>query len=511
MLKSLGLLLGSGESPSQVSRLLSRCFEQAAEACTKEKSCVSILFIDECDALLSSDVVAGVLSMLLDQTVQRRDGWQRILVVAATNTIDSIPSYLRRPGRFDNEIHVAPPTSHDRFSILVSLIEDATSISAPELHSLLEIAEECVGYVAADLVALVRRTAALALDAGGESIGPDLFRKAMLDVGASALRESSMLIPPETRWNDIAGDPGGSLVRFDVMLSCGSGKPSLTIAMMWQQKTLRQAIEWPLQKRDKFKSLGLQPPKGILLYGPPGCAKTTIARAAAGAVGSAFIAFSPSDVYASSYVGEAERTVRHAFQLARSTNPCILFFDEIDAIVGSETNETNHGMNRSGSASSAESRVLSTFLNEMDGVDGSWKDGVIVLAATNRPDALDKALLRPGRFDKAIYVPPPDYQARLSIFKMFCNTSSLQDNELEYLSSNEVSGLMTGAEIVGACRAGGMKALKNAINRRERSGEEAIEITLEVLEESLSATAPLLSQPGYLKEFLDFERSRLRF
>ena len=269
---------------------------------------------------------------------------------------------------------------------------------------------------------------------------------------------------------------------------------------------MRRALEWPLQKGDKYKRLGLQPPKGVLLYGPPGCAKTTIARAAASAAGVAFLAFSPSDVYASSFVGEAERTVRDAFKLARATNPCVLFFDEIDAIVGAENNETSHGMNRAGRLS-AEARVLSSFLNEMDGVDGTWQDGVMVLAATNRPWTLDKALLRSGRFDKAIYVPPPDHKSRCSIMKMFCGTYNIEDKDIDNLAGVQSSGSMTGAEIAGACRAAGVEALKQALNQPER--RRGVEVTVQDLRQALAEVQPLLSQFEYLDSFLEFERSRL--
>ena len=167
--------------------------------------------------------------------------------------------------------------------------------------------------------------------------------------------------------------------------------------------------------------MGLSAPRGILLHGPPGCAKTTLARAAAGSAGVAFLSLAPADVYASSYVGEAEAIVRRAFALAKSSAPCILFFDEVDSILGSDSGDNaSHGMGRGGRGSSAEARVLSTMLNEMDGVDGSIQDGVLVLGATNRPDCIDAALLRPGRFDKVIYVPPPDVPARRAILKRQC-------------------------------------------------------------------------------------------
>lgn len=271
------------------------------------------------------------------------------------------------------------------------------------------------------------------------------------------------------------------------------------------QTILRQAIEWPRTKSDEFRRLGLLPPKGILLFGPPGCAKTSLARAAAAASGSAFISFSPADVYASSYMGEAEATVRAAFKLARSATPCILFFDEIDSILGSDRDAGPHGMNRSGGGSSAESRVLSTFLNEMDGVDGSWEDGVLVLGATNRPKTLDKALLRPGRFDKVIYVPPPDYEGRLCILNMFCRAWKTKDIDTEYLASEDVTGRMTGAEIVGACRAAAMGVLDKG--KLEDVTTDSLQISQNDLEEQLKATKPLLSDPEKINDFLRFEEN----
>lgn len=246
------------------------------------------------------------------------------------------------------------------------------------------------------------------------------------------------------------------------------------------------------------------PPRGILLHGPPGCAKTTLARAAAGSAGIAFFSLSPADVYASSYVGEAEAVVRRAFSLARSASPCILFFDEIDSILGSNSsNDGSHGMSRSGRGSSAEARVLSTFLNEMDGVDASKTDGVLVLGATNRPSTLDAALLRPGRFDNVIYVPPPDKDARKSILEMHCRQWKCLDVDVDYLASDAITRSMTGAEIVGACRAAAMQVLRQtlALSSTERSPC----MKQSYLEEALMKVKPLLSDPQILGEYTSFE------
>jgi SpoVK/Ycf46/Vps4 family AAA+-type ATPase len=393
---------------------------QSPSPLNKEKSdgVVGLIFLDECDALVSVDSVAAMLADLLDRvssssSSKKDQYWSRIMVVGATNRIDSIPSYLRRAGRFDREIPISPPSAKERAIFIASLLtkvqnsnSDDINITLPPISRLStqkattgtivnkkendkyeedlkvgipieeieEIAELCVGYVAADLSALVRKAWLLSLqeEGGGNIITYSHLEEARHIVGASALRDASLAAPPKITWDDISGDPGGA------------------------KTALRQAIEWPRLKAREFAFLGIQPCRGILLHGPPGCAKTTLARAAAGSSGVAFLSLSPAEVYASSYVGEAERIVRQAFILARSTSPCILFFDEIDSIFGGGGGSGGGG-GGNGRGNSSEARVLSTFLNEMDGVDiaGAGKDGVLVLGATNRPWTLDAALMRP--------------------------------------------------------------------------------------------------------------------
>jgi len=238
-----------------------------------------------------------------------------------------------------------------------------------------------------------------------------------------------------------------------------------------------------------------------------------LARAAAGASGIAFFSLSPADVYASSYVGEAEAVVRRAFTLARSTAPCIVFFDEIDSILGCGGGGS-HGMGRS--AKSAEARVLSTFLNEMDGVDASQDDGVLVLGATNRPSTLDAALLRPGRFDSIIYVPPPDEEGRTALLEMQCRGWKCDTRrgakkeeasyiDIAYLASETVTGSMTGAEILGACREAAMRALRESLEGDSLS----IPCMKQVyLEEALENVKPLLSNKQVLEEYAAFETHR---
>lgn len=254
-----------------------------------------------------------------------------------------------------------------------------------------------------------------------------------------------------------------------------------------------------------------------------------MARAAAGSAGIAFLTLSPAEVYSSSYVGEAEAVIRRAFSLARSASPCILFFDEIDSIVsgsGSNSSGMDRGTNAEGKPFKLTSidivhqyvftnnifipaRVLSTFLNEMDGIDGSISDGVLVLGATNRPSTLDAALLRPGRFDRVIYVPHPDEEARTQILtaqSKYWGKSSLDGSiDISRLAKDDISGLMTGAEIVGACREAAMMAMREMLD----SGRDEIPaVTENHLITSFKATKPLLSNPDILNEYTRFEEEQ---
>jgi len=516
--------------------------DSKTESTKNQRRKAVVIFLDEFDALVSStssSIVGSILGVILDKMESRSangsssSGWEQVIVIAATNRIDSIPSYLRRPGRLEKEVVVNPPNVDERFALLKSMLGGSSSSSTSEdmeAAGLQKVAEACVGYVAADLSSLVRRAATLAIeerfsnhqdnlstphDSSSREDHPIItthhLLSAMNDVGASCLRDATLSAPPKTTWDDIAGDAGGA------------------------KRALREAIEWPRTRRSAFKALGLTPPRGVLLHGPPGCAKTTLARAAAGAAGVAFLSLSPADVYASSYVGEAEGIVRRAFDLARSAAPCVLFFDEIDAIIGGEDDGggTGHGMAR---GTSAEARVLSTFLNEMDGVDGSVDDGVLVLGATNRPKLLDAALLRPGRFDKVIYVPQPDEIGRRAILSMECKkwsdalstyattlstTSKANDIishasvegyfNINHLASDKVSGLMTGAEIVGVCRETAMQVIQNLMSSTSTTtgiAERCMKLLREGLESKLRAKEPLLSNKCVLEEYTAFERER---
>jgi SpoVK/Ycf46/Vps4 family AAA+-type ATPase len=242
--------------------------------------------------------------------------------------------------------------------------------------------------------------------------------------------------------------------------------------------------------------------------GPPGCAKTSLAKAAAGSAGIAFISLSPAEVFASSYVGDAEGIIRRAFSLARSVAPCILFFDEIDAILGTAGGGGSIN-DRMGRESSSEARVLSTFLNEMDGVDSSPLDGVLCLGATNRPTVLDAALLRPGRFDKVIYVPPPDRVARRSLFSLQLAKAKYccESIDVDYLASDVVSGKLTGAEIIGVCQEALMLAMREVLENDNGGTANAASplLTKQHLDQTLRGLKPLLTD-GILAEYQVFEQ-----
>jgi transitional endoplasmic reticulum ATPase len=414
-----------------------------------EQNAPSIVFIDELDAIAPkrSEVTGEVERRVVSQLLTLMDGLKsrgQVVVIGATNRIEAIDPALRRPGRFDREIRIGVPDRNGRREIL--LIHTRRMPLAEDVD-LDELADITHGFVGADIAALVREAAMNALrrylpeiDLEKEVIPAEVLEKikvsredfanALKTIQPSALREVVLEVP-NVKWTDIGG-------------------------LEAVKQELMEAVEWPLKYPEVFKRLGIRPPRGILLYGPPGTGKTLLAKAVATESQANFISVKGPEVL-SKWVGESEKAVREIFRKARETAPCIIFFDELDSIAPRRGFHTDAGVT---------DRIVNQLLTEMDGIQ-SLK-GVVVLGATNRPDILDPALLRPGRFDRVLYVPPPDKAARLAIFKIHTREMPLdEDVDLDILAS--VTEGYTGADIEAVVREAAMLAARENINAQKVS------------------------------------------
>ena len=307
--------------------------------------------------------------------------------------------------------------------MLKGLVENIPHENEMCLESL---ASKTNGYVTADLVALVREACLIAVKSNSKHLTSDILEKALLGIGAPSLLRSSQIGVEKKDWSQLGGV---SAVK----------------------QILQQAIEWPLKRKQVFARLGITPPRGVLLYGPPGCSKTTMAKIIASQSGLNFFSMTGASVY-SSYLGESEQSIRTLFKTARSASPSIIFFDEIDAIVG----KRGLGSNTT-SGDSVQERVLSTFLNEMDGIEQS-KD-VVVVGATNRPDMIDAALMRPGRFDKIVYVSAPNQQDRLEILQIYTRGMPM-DKNVDLVDLSKRTDRFTGADLSGLCREAALLSIR---------------------------------------------------
>ncbi|KAM8938905.1 ATPase family gene 2 protein homolog A [Pelodytes ibericus] len=430
----------------------------------------SIIFIDELDALcpkregaqneVEKRVVASLLTLMDGIGSEQSEG--QLLVLGATNRPHSLDPALRRPGRFDKEIEIGVPNARDRLDILQKVLRKVPHQLNEE--DLVQLADSAHGYVGADLAALCKEAGLNALRrklgefscpsdsevAGSVVITLNDFLQAMNDVRPSAMREVAIDVP-NVSWSDIGGLENVKL-------------------------KLKQAVEWPLKHPDSFIRMGIQPPKGVLLYGPPGCSKTMIAKALANESGLNFLAVKGPELM-NKYVGESERAVREIFRKARAVSPSILFFDEIDALAVERGNSSGAG--------NVGDRVLAQLLTEMDGIE-QLKD-VVILAATNRPDLIDKALMRPGRIDRIIFVPLPDAATRREIFKLRFRSMPINSEiclEKLVIQTKKYSG----AEITALCREAALLALQEdiqAICIMERHFDEALAIVTPRIPDSL--------------------------
>ena len=410
---------------------------------TARKRAPAIIFIDEIDAIAQKrEQLSGekqVERRIVAQLLTLMDGLAgrgEVMVLAATNLPDGIDPALRRPGRFDREIRVDPPDRDGRREILAVHTRAMPLAKDVDLAAL---AQATHGYVGADLAALCREAAMATLRrfgglAGGDT--PDLgtlrvasqdFQGALREITPTALREVFIEVP-DVRWSDIAG--------ADHL-----------------RDSLIQAVQAPLADPQRFARLGVRPPRGVLLHGKPGTGKTLIARALASEAQAGFIAVKGPELLAE-WQGASERALREIFARARMAAPCIIFFDEIDAIAG-----------RRGSGGGATvERMVAQLLTEMDGI--SDPAGIVVLAATNRADLIDPALKRPGRFDLVLEMPLPDAAARRSLFAIHTRSMPLQsDVDLDGLAAQ--TELFVGADIAGLCRLAALAALARAPDDRD--------------------------------------------
>lgn len=419
---------------------LRKVFEQA------EKGAPSILFIDELDAIAPKreEVRGEVEKRVVSQLLTLLDGLKargKVIVIGATNIPNAIDPALRRPGRFDREIEIGVPNRDGRKEILQIHTRGMPLSKDVDLDRISDIS---YGYVGADIAALCKEAAMYALrrllpDLGvikeNKPIPQDILKKlivtkedfdhALKIVQPSAMREVLIEIP-KVKWDDIGG--------LDAV-----------------KKSLNESVEWPLKYPGSFKKLGIKPPRGILLYGPPGCGKTLIAKAVANESGANFISVKGPELL-SMWVGESEKHVREIFRRARQVSPCIIFFDEIDSLVPKRGYGTD---------SHVTERVVSQLLAEISGLEDLGD--VMVIAATNRPDILDPALLRPGRFDRQILVPTPNENARLEVFRVHTHGMPLsKDVDIKKLAK-ETEGF-SGADIEALCREAALSAMRKDVN-----------------------------------------------
>jgi transitional endoplasmic reticulum ATPase len=419
-----------GESEARMRKM----FEDA------EKNAPSILFIDELDAIAPkrSEVTGEVERRVVAQLLASMDGLKgrgHIIVIGATNRPDAIDEALRRPGRFDREIEIGIPAREGRIEILQIHTRGMPLDVDVDLARISDITH---GYTGADLEALCRESAMKALRRYLPQINLEEkriphevldqmvvnqkdIRDGFREVTPTAMREV-YIESPNIPWDAVGGLEG-------------------------VKDNLREAVEWPLKNPERFARLGINPPKGILLHGPPGCGKTLLARVVATESEANFISVRGPEIF-SKWVGESEKAIREIFRKARMAAPSIIFFDEFDALVPSRGSAAD---------SRVTERVISQLLTEIDGLLSL--QNVVVLAATNRPDIIDPAVLRPGRFDRRVYVPPPDEEARLKILRIKTEKMPLDETvNLETLA-RRMDGY-SGADIDSVVREAGLSALR---------------------------------------------------
>jgi transitional endoplasmic reticulum ATPase len=447
-----------GESEKRLREI----FEKA-----KENS-PGIIFIDELDAIAPKreEVTGEVERRVVAQLLALMDGLEtrgNIIVIGATNRVNAIDPALRRPGRFDREIELGVPDKVGRNEILQIHTRGMPLAENVDIKTLSEMTH---GYTGADIEALGREAAMKALrrylpeiNLEEESIPPQIlekmevtmgdFKAAYFEITPTAMREVYIEVP-SVHWDEVGG-------------------------LEEVKERLMESVEWPIKRPEIFTTMGIESPKGILLYGPPGCGKTLLARAVATESEANFISIKGPEIF-SKWVGESEKGIREIFRKGRMAAPAIIFIDEIDSLV------PRRGVGYSNSG--VTERVVSQLLTELDGIE--TLQSVVVIAASNRPDIIDPAIIRPGRFDRLIYVPAPDSESRKKIFDIHTRNIPLDDNiDLEVLS--KMTRDYSGADIKSICREAAMSALRRNDEEKEKK------VTMGDFKKTLASISPSIT------------------
>ena len=444
-----------GESEQQLREI----FEDA-----KDES-PSIIFIDELDSIAPKreDVTGEVERRVVAQLLTMMDGLEtrgQVIVIAATNRVDSVDPALRRPGRFDREIEIGVPDEEGRKEILQI---HTRGMPLSDDVSLDHLADETHGFVGADIESLTKEAAMKALrrylpeiDLDEEDIPPSLidrmivkredFRGALAEVEPSAMREVLVELPKIT-WDDVGG-------------------------LEDAQQQVSESVEWPLTNRARFERMGIEPPKGVLLYGPPGTGKTLMAKAVANETNANFISVRGPQLL-SKWVGESEKAIRQTFRKARQVAPTVIFFDELDALAPSRGQEMGNNVSE---------RVVNQLLTELDGLEEMGD--VMVIGATNRPDMIDPALIRSGRFDRLVLVGEPGEEGREQILKIHTQDSPLAP-DVSLREVAEITDGYVGSDLESICREAAIEAL--------REDDDADEVEMRHFRQAIEAVRPTIT------------------